>query len=148
MLSDEEFNELLEEKKVFIEKDNIIINVNNDKIVRNIKSVNDNNEFILNIRRGKIELSKMNFQTREKETNTIMLRLDLASGGRHFNPDGKLVLCPHIHIYKDGYGDKWAYELDDKLFSNIESKTQVLQDFLKMFNVEEIPLILIEETFI
>jgi hypothetical protein len=35
------------------------------------------------------------------------MRLDL-DGPTHRNPDGQEIPCPHLHIYREGYGDKWA----------------------------------------
>jgi hypothetical protein len=37
----------------------------------------------------------------------VLLRLDL-DGPPHRNPDGVELPCPHLHVYREGYGDKWA----------------------------------------
>lgn len=60
-------------------------------------------------RRGKIEL-KSTLQNRY-ETNEILVRLDI-NGPEHINPDGTKVGRNHIHIYKEGYADRWAYDTD------------------------------------
>jgi len=36
-----------------------------------------------------------------------MLRYD--NGGRHTNPDGEKFEGPHIHLFKEGFNDKFAY---------------------------------------
>ena len=60
-------------------------------------------------RRGRIEL-KSKFQNRY-ETNEVLVRLDI-NGPQHINPDGSKVGRNHIHIYKEGYADRWAYDTD------------------------------------
>jgi len=68
--------------------------------------------FSLDIQKGRITLSKNTYQTRTKAI--ILVRLDIG-GPSHRNPDDEEIACPHIHIYKEGYGDKWAYPLPDDL---------------------------------
>ena len=139
MLSQIEADLLISENKLFEDNSNIVITGSKPKIQKTIRSKNSNEEFILNIERG-----------RHKRTNSILLRID-TSGPRHQNPDGTFVSCPHIHIYKEGagfLGDKWAYPLDQKIFSDVHNYCQLLKDFLIYFNVEEIPVIISEERLI
>ncbi|MDD6716645.1 MAG: hypothetical protein PUF49_09750 [Firmicutes bacterium] len=69
------------------------------------------NSFYFDIdRRGKIEF-KTKFQERY-ETNDVLVRLDLNSPD-HINPDGSKVGRYHIHIYKEGYADRWAYNINE-----------------------------------
>lgn len=147
MLSQIEADLLINEAKYFEDMSNIILMADKTKIEKILKSTNSNEEFLLNIERGRIDLKKVKYQTRYKRTNSILLRID-TSGTRHFNPDGEFVPCPHIHIYKEGagpLGDKWAYPLDPKYFSDIDNLPQLLKDFLLYFNVKEIPVIMSEE---
>lgn len=44
----------------------------------------------------------------------MLVRIDTQDATYHINPDGKTKILPyqpHIHIYKEGYGDKYAYLL-------------------------------------
>ena len=148
MLSDLESKNLIQEKKSFSDADPIIIKGNKAiKMEKHLKSKVSQNEFILNIDRGKIELSKIKYQSRHKQTNCILSRID-TSGPRHQNPDGEFIECPHIHIYKEGYNDKWAYPLDENKFRDTSDLCQLLNDFLLFFNVEDIPRILVEQSFL
>lgn len=61
-------------------------------------------EFILDVNRRKIELKKRTYQNRYQST-TVLVRLDIG-GPPHRNPDGNELPCPHIHIYREGYGTK------------------------------------------
>ena len=150
MLDQIEADLLISENKFFEDNSHIFITGSKSKIQKTIKGKNSNEEFILNIERGRIDLSKVKYQTRHKRTNSILLRID-TSGPRHQNPDGTFVACPHIHIYKEGagfLGDKWAYSLDPKYFSDVHNFCQLLKDFLIYFNVEQIPAIISEERLI
>lgn len=141
MISEKEFNQLMDLEKVLEDESPIILPNNGGKITRIIKSFCEKEDFILNIERGKINLSKVKYQSRYKKTNTILVRID-TNGPRHQNPDGQYINCPHIHIYKEGYGDRWAYKLDENIFSDINNLAALLNDFLKYFNVNKVPNII------
>lgn len=96
-------------------------------------------QFILDIGRGRIDLSKNTFQNRARQV-IVLVRLDLG-GSPHRNPDGEEVACPHLHIYREGFGDKWAMPVPPDLFSNPADPWQVLQDFMNYCNIIEPPRI-------
>ena len=48
------------------------------------------------------------------------------------------VPCPHLHIYREGYGVKWAYPVPSD-FTNTTDLVRTLQDFLRYCKVEDIP---------
>ncbi|SCI82388.1 Uncharacterised protein [uncultured Clostridium sp.] len=147
MLTKEEFNILLKKAKVFEDNSPIVLPNNGGKITRNLKSSSSNDEFILNIDRRKIDLSKIKYQTRHSRTNSIMLRID-TKGPRHQNPDGEYIECPHMHIYRENWGDKWAFPLDPNIFSNVSNLSNLLKEFLIYFNVQDIPNILYMESLV
>lgn len=62
--------------------------------------------FMLDITRSGIKLTKSTHQNRVRQA-IVLLRLDI-DGAPHRNPDGVEVACPHLHIYREGYGAKWA----------------------------------------
>ena len=66
-----------------------------------------------------------------------MCRLDL--GVPHRNPDGEEIPAPHLHIYREGYDDKWAYPLPQDTFTNIDDKWQIFLDFMKYCNIVDAP---------
>ncbi len=94
-------------------------------------------KFLLDIRRARIDLSKVVYQTRGRQV-VVLARLDL--GGKiHRNPDGKKIGTPHLHLYREGYGDKWAFVPPESHFSNLHDSWHTLQDFLKYCKVVEPP---------
>lgn len=89
--------------------------------------------FILDIGRGRIDLRKNTFQNRARQV-IVLVRLDLG-GPPHRNPDGEEIPCPHLHVYREGYGDKWAMPVPSDLFSSPADPWQVLQDFMNYCNI-------------
>lgn len=146
MITNKDFSRLLNLDKFFDDISIINLPSYGGKITRLLKDSSKKENFILNIDRGKINLSKIKYQTRYTITNDIMLRLDI-SGPRHQNPDGIFVGHPHIHIYKEGYGDKWAHPLNPDIFKDISNLGNLLSDFLNYFNVKNIPQIIYMDRF-
>jgi hypothetical protein len=94
--------------------------------------------FSLDITRGYILFEKNTFQTRARKT-IILARLDLA-GPPHRNPDDEEVACPHLHLYREGYGDKWATPLPE-VFSGISDIIELLDAFMDYCRIVSKPII-------
>ncbi len=88
-------------------------------------------------RKGKIKVSKCTYQERYAVVE-ILVRLDI-DGPPHENPDGTLVPCPHLHIYREGFGTKWAQSLPVGVFSNTGELATTFLDFLGYCNVQKPP---------
>jgi hypothetical protein len=67
------------------------------------------------------------------------MRIDLAEG-IHRNPDGQELSCPHIHRFREGYNDQWAYPVPEN-FLNPGDLWQTLIDFLDYCNIIDKPYI-------
>lgn len=102
-----------------------------------IKSADGREAFTLDILQGRIRLSKATYQNRGR-TIVVLLRLDL-DGPPHRNPDGEEVSCPHIHIYKQGFGDKWAYPIPAEKFTDLSDLFVALHDFMTYCNITQEP---------
>jgi len=102
-------------------------------------SENRREQFFLDISRGSIDLAKGTYQNRSHQT-VILIRLDF--GGRpHRNPDGEEVPSPHLHVYREDYGDKWAMTVPADRFPKLEDMWQTLLDFMDFCNIIEPPSI-------
>ena len=106
------------------------------KITIPLVSVDKREEFLLDINRMRVNLTKNTFQNRARKS-IILARLDLGCPP-HRNPDGKEISAPHIHIYKEGFGDKIAYELPD-VFKDCKSIPDYLNCFLDYCNITKKP---------
>ncbi len=102
-------------------------------------SADEKENFNVDVNRRSIALYKCTFNGRARG-NVILARLDL-NGSPHRNPNGEEIDCPHLHLYREGYGDKWAYSLPDGVFSDLANLKAVCQDFLTYFNVISPPQI-------
>lgn len=114
----------------------------NEKITFNVQSLDGSEAFLLDINRaGSIRISRCTFQERYNIT-IALIRLDLDENKPHQNPDGAIINGPHIHIYREGYGDRWAYpinELDPCPFSNTSDLLTSFIEFCGYCNIGSIP---------
>lgn len=104
-----------------------------------LTSGNKRENFLLDVSRGKIDLLKGTYQNRSRQV-IILVRLDFG-GQPHRNPDGKEIPSPHLHIYREGYGDKWAMPVPVDRFNNLSDLWKTLDDFMKFCNIIEPPII-------
>lgn len=95
--------------------------------------------FLLDIRRARIDLAKGTYQQRGRQV-VVLVRLDFG-GAPHRNPDGEEIGSPHIHLYREGYGDKWAAPVPGDRFVNVNDPWQTLEDFLRFCHVVDPPVI-------
>ena len=60
--------------------------------------------------------------------------------GKHTNPDGKSLTGSHLHLYREGYGDRWAYPVPAQ-FTNLANLLLTVDEFMKYCNIVEAPII-------
>ncbi|HJD66943.1 MAG TPA: hypothetical protein LFV66_00435 [Rickettsia endosymbiont of Bembidion lapponicum] len=106
------------------------------KISVPIISLNKKEHFWLDISRKRVNLKKQKYQTRFRES-IILARLDL--GNNHRNPDGEEIGSPHLHLYKEGYNDKWAYPVPKDIFKDTNNAWETLHDFMQYCQIIEVP---------
>ncbi len=139
MLSQNEADELMGMIKEIENRFPIPFPCPGDYIQIEARSNNGHEVFLFDVNRKSIaKPQKCTYQERYSKTE-ILLRLDI-DGPTHTNPNGEEVPCPHLHIYRDGYADKWAFPLPQE-FNNIHKLHKTLEDFLKYSNVIDIPKI-------
>jgi len=136
-LSQEEANSLIAMEKVKVNDQNWQYPVHGGGLSIPLVSKNKRENFILDISRNKIDLLKGTYQNRARQV-VVLVRLDFG-GKPHRNPDGQEILSPHLHIYREGYGDKWAMNVPADKFPNVSDPYETLQDFMKYCNIIEVP---------
>jgi hypothetical protein len=94
-------------------------------------------EFLFDLSRGTIRLSRIKLQTRARAV-IILARLEI-EGPPHTNPDGNTIVGTHLHVYREGYDDKWAYPLDPLQFSAPGEIAKTFSDFCSFCNIAPIP---------
>jgi hypothetical protein len=102
-----------------------------------LQSANKREQFLLDLSRGRIDLLKVKMQNRGRQV-VVLVRLDLG-GAPHRNPDGEEVPTPHLHVYREGYGDKWAVPVPADRFRNPLDAWTTLEDFMRYGNITQPP---------
>ncbi len=105
---------------------------------RQLFSLETREEFILDYHKGNIAIEKFVVNHRYRQS-IILLRY--CHTGRHTNPDGVTLVGPHIHMYREGYGDKFAFPAAD-MGINISDDIQVIfRKVLQLCNIQNPPTI-------
>ena len=112
---------------------------NGETIILPLHSADRREQFLLDLSRGRIDLRKVKMQNRGRQV-VVLLRLDLG-GAPHRNPDGEEIPVPHLHVYREGYGDKWAKPVPVDRFGNLTDTWQTLSDFMRYCNITQPPRI-------
>ncbi len=90
-------------------------------------------EFVLDVATSSIKLSKVTLQNRVR-TTAILARLDI-DGPPHRNPDDVEILSPHIHLFREGFNDKWAFPVPPEHFTDLSDRVKALEDILRFCNI-------------
>jgi hypothetical protein len=110
-----------------------------ERLIIPLESLDRAEDFLLDISRSRIDLAKISYQNRARVV-VVLMRLDL-NGPPHRNPDDGLIPCPHLHLYREGYGSKWAFPLPEGRFNSLSDMLQTFSDFMNECNVVEHPTV-------
>ena len=100
-----------------------------------LQSQNQRESFWLDISRRRIALTTK-YQIRGIQS-LVLARLDFNSP--HRNPDDEEVGIPHLHLYREGYGDKWAVPMPADMLLQPTDPWQTLLDFMRYCRIVEPP---------
>jgi len=150
MLAQSEADDLINISKMKVSDDNYGFPRPGESLTIPIISQDEQENFLVDISRGRIRLTKYSYQERY-QTIIILVRLDL-DGPPHTNPDvvnvplsyltpynGQIIDCPHLHLYVEGFMDKWAIPAPNDEFPDTINLYKTLQDFFRYCNVVEPP---------
>ncbi len=116
------------------------------QIVLHLQSLDLRENFLLDLSRGRRKELRVKLQTRAR-TEIRLVRLDL--GGRpHRNEDGTVVQPPHLHLYREGFHDRWAIAPTSDRFSDLGDLQVTLDDFMRFCNIVQPPDIRIQKGLI
>lgn len=118
-----------------------------------IVSIDERESFLIDVnRKGRIRLTKCTYQERHRGI-IILVRLDI-DGPSHTNPEatsvplpylnqynGETIQCPHLHLYVEGFMDRWAIPAPSDTFNRTNDLYETLMDFFRYCNVIEPPII-------
>lgn len=106
-------------------------------LVLPLQSPDKREQFLLDLSRGRIDLLKVKMQNRGRQV-VVLVRLDLG-GAPHRNPDDEEIPAPHLHVYREGYGDKWAMPIPADRFTATADLWVTLEEFMRFCNVTQPP---------
>ena len=104
-----------------------------------LQSTDRREQFTIDISRSTVKLTKGTFQNRARQV-VVLRRLDI-EGAPHRNPDGVEIPCPHLHIYREGYADKWAIPAPAELLPIDGTLYSTSAPFMDHCNVTQQPII-------
>lgn len=102
-----------------------------------LTSIDKRENFMLDVTRAQLKLAKATYQNRARQA-IVLMRLDL-DGSPHRNPDGEEIPCPHLHIYREGFGDKWAEPAPPDIYPNPADLFSTFEAFMKHCNITAPP---------
>jgi hypothetical protein len=108
-----------------------------DRLAVPLISPDKREHFMLDVSRAQIKITKATFQNRARQA-IVLMRLDL-DGPPHRNPDDAEIPCPHLHLYREGYGDKWAVPAPVDRYANVLDLFATFDAFMIHCNVAQRP---------
>lgn len=138
-LTQSEAEELMDMEKIRTDDQQYVYPTPGNSICVPLTSVDERENFLLDASRGRIDLAKVKYQNRSRQI-VVLVRLDLG-GSPHRNPDGEEVSVPHLHLYQEGFGDKWAIAVPADNFSNPSDIFRAMDDFMSYCNITQPPFI-------
>jgi hypothetical protein len=137
LISQAEADYLIKMEKIKVDDQSYQFPQMKGKLIIPLLSRDGRNKFMLDINISRLTI-KATYQNRSRIT-IILVRLDLTSG-KHTNPDGQVIEGSHMHLYKEGYADKWAIPVP-KHFSDMTDFHLTLEEFMGYCNIVDPPLI-------
>jgi extradiol dioxygenase family protein len=118
-------------------EEHILFPMGGQSLALPLQSIDKREHFILDLSRGRIDLRKVKMQTRGRQV-VVLVRLDLG-GAPHRNPDDVEIPVPHLHVYREGYGDRWAVPIPAERFRDLGDAWVTLDDFQRFCNITQPP---------
>jgi hypothetical protein len=123
-----------------------------EKLILSFTSADKREFFLFDIYRGSIRITKISYQNRVRKAY-ILRRLDI-DGVLHLNPEvenvpllilesynGKEIQPPHMHLYIEGFGERWAVPADILMKVDGKDIYEIMFDFFRYCNVKQLPKI-------
>jgi hypothetical protein len=136
-LSQAEADALIAMEKHRVNEERSDFPLGGQSLVLPLQSVDKREQFLLDLSRGRIDLLKVKMQNRGRQV-VVLVRLDLG-GAPHRNPDGAEISVPHLHVYREGFGDKWAMPVSADRFTSTNDVWRTLEEFTRFCNITQPP---------
>lgn len=137
-LTQSEAEYLIALPKQFLENDPVELGTPDKAIKRELASLDGRERFLLDVWSSGARLGKHTLQNRSR-TVIILVRVDVGDTLEHTNPDGAQISGAHIHIYREGYDDKFAFPLSQYPFRNSTDIVLTFEDFARFCYIQNLP---------
>jgi hypothetical protein len=127
-----EADALIEMEKRFVDDTDWTFPAAGSRISLALTSRDKRENFMFDVTRAQIVLTKATYQNRARQA-IVLMRLDL--DGPPHNPDGTEIPCPHLHIYKEGLGVKYAIPAPVERYSNPLDLFSTCEAFMQHCNI-------------
>jgi hypothetical protein len=104
-----------------------------------LTSADRRESFVLDVTRGQIKLTRATFQNRARQV-VVLMRLDL-DGPPHRNPDDEEIPCPHFHVYREGFADRWAVAAPAHIYTDTGNLFATFEAFMRHCTITQPPRI-------
>lgn len=138
-LTQDEADKLMSMEKLAADETEWLFPAPGQRIAIPLTSLDKREAFMLDVTRAQIKLTKATYQNRARAA-IILMRLDL-DGPPHRNPNGTEIPCPHLHIYRELCGDKWAIPVPVARYPNTLDLFSTFEAFMQHCNIVHPPRI-------
>lgn len=138
-VTQDEADKLMAMEKRSVEERDWFFPVPGERIAIPLTSLDKRENFMLDVTRAQIKFTKATYQNRARAV-IVLMRLDI-DGPPHRNPDGEEIACPHLHIYREGFGDKWAMPAPVDRYTNTLDLFSTCDVFMQHCNITDPPKI-------
>lgn len=129
-LTQAEADRLIDVEKRFLVERPVVLPAPGKWWYGDLISVDRREEFRLGIFRGRLGHARYTaILISHSQSNAVLVRLDVGVLGVHPNPDGTRVAGSHLHLYREGYDDKFAYPIVGYPFSDPDDIVKGINDF-------------------
>ena len=136
-LTQSEYDYIMSQDKVFDDPDTTIrLGPAPIQWTRQINSSVNKEIYLLDFYRGSFELTKYTINKRYRQTITL-LRYD--NGGRHTNPDGEIFEGAHVHLYREGFNDKFAFPVSKIGIDATDAMESVFHKIMYFCKINRVP---------
>jgi hypothetical protein len=138
-LTQDEADKLMAMEKCAVDEKNWLFPPPGEGVAIPLTSLDRRENFVLDVTRAQIKLTKATYQNRARAV-IILMRLDLG-GPPHRTPDGVEIPCPDLHIYREGYGDRWAIPAPTATYTDTLDLFSTFEAFMQQCNINAPPRI-------
>lgn len=103
-----------------------------------LRSSDGREEFLLDVWRSDKNRSRARFQIRARRA-IILTRIDLGGQPHSNDEDEPDIPAPHLHLYREGWGDGWAKPVPSQHFTATDDHYRTLEEFMVYCNIATPP---------